>query len=188
MELYDNTWMKAIASATSTFTNISKPHLTQFSESLNARTQFKTSIFCLGSLSTPFWFWLQHWQVQLQHSLTHPDNITQQHLEQYGRLRGNHRRRRPPIGIGFGFVFVSCVRAIGRCEAVSACESAMFPNAGAQIFVRCLAAALQHPLVSFRVCSNAFFVFLFFWGWWWWWSHRSLVYAYFYFSFSMLCA
>ena len=29
-------------------------------------------------------------------------------------------------------MFVSCVRASGRGEAVWACEGAMFPNAGAQ--------------------------------------------------------
>ena len=48
------------------------------------------------------------------------------------RLGGNNRRRRPQSGnrFRFRFVFVSCVRASGRGEAVWACERGVFVNAG----------------------------------------------------------
>ena len=48
----------------------------------------------------------------------------------YRRLGGNNRRRRTQSGNRFRFVFVSCVRASGRGEAVWACERGVFVNAG----------------------------------------------------------
>ena len=49
------------------------------------------------------------------------------------RLGGNNRRRRPQSGnrFRFCFVFVSCVRASGRGEAVWVRERGVSPNAGA---------------------------------------------------------
>ena len=72
----------------------------------------------------------------------------------------------PNREIGFGFVFVSCVRASGRGEAVWACEGAMFPNAGAQNGKMCSGGGGSGSAVSFSfllLCSWAFWLLEFFW-------------------------